>query len=116
MSNVNRVIISGNLGSDPTLSENSTKIFLCSTHTYVERKTGNRIKKTLTANLLAFGKLGDLLGDFRKGDFISVEGRLNRDTVLVEHIDSGTLPMYEYSDEDPNEEDYENDSSDSSEV
>ena len=81
MSNVNKVILVGRLGGDPTLryTKNSTAVANFSVAT-TERWTdadGGKQEHTEWHRVVAWGRLGEICGNYlAKGRLVYVEGRL----------------------------------------
>jgi single-strand DNA-binding protein len=79
---VNKVILVGNLTRDPEVRATPKGVYVAkmglATHTYSGNdEAGNRKEQTEFHNLVAFGKLAEVAGEYlRKGRQIYVEGRL----------------------------------------
>ncbi len=79
--NINKVLLYGNLTRDPELkalpSGGSVVSFGIATSRSFKDKNGDKKEETEFHNLVAFGKLADIIGQyFKKGKPIYVEGRL----------------------------------------
>lgn len=81
MSGVNKVILLGRLGADPEVRYTSggtavAKFNLATSETYKD-KDGSKQEKTEWHRVVAFGKLGEICGEYlSKGKQVYVEGRL----------------------------------------
>lgn len=81
MSGVNKVILLGRLGADPEVRYTSggtavAKFNLATSETYKD-KDGSRQEKTEWHRVVAFGKLGEICGEYlSKGKQVYVEGKL----------------------------------------
>jgi single-strand DNA-binding protein len=77
----NSVLLMGNLGGDPVISEFSnggklTRLSLA-THEYYRDKSGELIEKTEWHRCIAWGKLAEKINErLRKGSRIAVRGKL----------------------------------------
>jgi single-strand DNA-binding protein len=81
MSSLNKVLLIGNLGADPTLrytqGGSSVSNFSLATHEVRTDKEGVRSKQTEWHRVVSFGKLADLCqAHLKKGRKVYVEGRL----------------------------------------
>ena len=82
---INKVILVGRLGKDPeTKSTPSgttvTKFSLATDERFTDR-TGERQQRTEWHNIVAWGKLGDICGQFlRKGKLVYIEGSIRTDS------------------------------------
>jgi single-strand DNA-binding protein len=81
MYTINRVQLTGNLGGDPEMKsfESGTKVakFSIATREEFNTRSGEKSTKTEWHNITAWGQLADkIVAEFRKGSFVSVEGRL----------------------------------------
>jgi len=80
---VNKVILVGNLTADPDVKATPKGTYVAklrlATNTYAGKdETGNRKEQTEYHNLVAFGKLAELAGQYiQKGRQIYAEGRLH---------------------------------------
>jgi len=78
----NSVQLIGNLGMDPEVKETSngrkfTKFSLATTDSY-RNKQGEKVSETQWHNLVIWGGLADVAGNFlKKGKQIAVEGKLS---------------------------------------
>lgn len=83
MKGINKVLLIGHTGQDPEVryTANGTAIATVSLATseyYKDKNTGERVEKTEWHNLVAFGKVGEIMGEYvRKGSKLYVEGGLN---------------------------------------
>ena len=79
---VNKVILVGNLGKDPESRElpgGSTVVNFCiaTSESWKDKNTGERTDKTEWHNIVAFGKLADIIAQYlHKGSQVYVEGSL----------------------------------------
>ena len=81
MSGVNKVILIGNLGRDPevryTKSGQAVASFSLATSERWTGKDGNKEEKTEWHRVVAWGKLGEICGEYlSKGKQVYIEGRL----------------------------------------
>lgn len=81
MAGVNKVILVGNLGRDPevryTKSGQAVASFSLATSERWTGKDGNKEEKTEWHRIVAWGKLGEICGEYlSKGKQIYIEGRL----------------------------------------
>jgi len=81
MAGVNKVILIGRLGADPEVRYTSTGTavanFRMATSTNWVNKDGEREEKTEWHRIVAFGRLGEICGEYlNKGKQIYLEGRL----------------------------------------
>ena len=81
MASVNKVIVMGNIGKDPeqrSFADGSpvTNISVACTEKYKD-KQGEQKEVTEWVNVVFFGKLADIAGDYlRKGSSVYIEGKL----------------------------------------
>ena len=78
---MNTVQILGNLARDPevryTQSGRAVATFtVAATNTYIDSATNETKEQTAFINCVAWGKLGEAVGNYRKGNRIFVEGRI----------------------------------------
>jgi len=79
---INKVILVGNLTGDPELRATPKGVYVAkmglATNTYSGKdEAGNRKESTEFHNLVAFGKLAEIAGEYlRKGRLLYAEGRL----------------------------------------
>ncbi len=78
---MNSVALLGNLARDPevryTKSGKAVATFtVAATNTYLDATTNEQKEMTAFVNCVAWGKLGENIGDLRKGNRCFVEGRL----------------------------------------
>ena len=81
MAGVNKVIIVGRLGADPEVRYTNTGTavanFNMATSSSYTDKSGEKTEKTEWHRIVAFGKLGEICGEYlAKGKQVYVEGRL----------------------------------------
>ncbi|MHB8078672.1 MAG: single-stranded DNA-binding protein [Candidatus Krumholzibacteriia bacterium] len=81
MASVNKVILIGNLGADPevryTQSSQAVANFRIATTDVWTDRDGNKQERTEWHNIVAWGKLGEICGQYlKKGKQVYVEGRL----------------------------------------
>ena len=81
MSGVNKVILVGNLGRDPevrfTKSGQAVASFSLATSEKWTGKDGNKEEKTEWHRVVAWGKLGEICGEYlSKGKQVYIEGRI----------------------------------------
>ena len=79
--NLNRVILIGRLTRDPESralpSGQSVTSFGLATDRYYNDKSGQRQQQTEFHNIVAFGKLADIVAQYlNKGSLVAIEGRL----------------------------------------
>lgn len=78
---MNTVQILGNLARDPevryTQSGRAVATFtVAATNTYIDSATNETKEQTAFVNCVAWGKLGESVGNLRKGNRVFVEGRI----------------------------------------
>ena len=79
---INRVILIGNLGDDPTVrympnGNAVANLTLATSESYKDKNTGQAVEKTEWHRVVLFGKLAEITGEYvRKGSQIYVEGKL----------------------------------------
>lgn len=78
---MNTVQILGNLARDPevryTQSGRAVATFtVAGTNTYIDSTTNETKEQTAFINCVAWGKLGEAVGNYRKGNRLFVEGRI----------------------------------------
>ncbi len=81
MAGVNKVILLGRLGADPEVRYTNTGTpvanFNIATSTNFTDKNGERTERTEWHRIVAFGKLGEICGEYlAKGKQVYIEGRL----------------------------------------
>ena len=81
MAGVNKVILVGRLGADPEVRYTGTGTpvanFNMATSTNFTDKSGEKTEKTEWHRIVAFGKLGEICGEYlAKGKQVYIEGRL----------------------------------------
>ena len=78
---MNTVQILGNLARDPELRFTKTgravaTFTVAATNTYIDSATNETKEQTAFINCVAWGKLGEAVGNYRKGNRLFVEGRI----------------------------------------
>lgn len=78
---MNTVQILGNLARDPEVRFTKTgravaTFTVAATNTYVDSATNETKEQTAFINCVAWGKLGEAVGNYRKGNRLFVEGRI----------------------------------------
>lgn len=79
---INKVLLIGNLGSDPEIREAKSGNRYCTfsvatSSTWLDKKTNEKTEETQWHRVVAFGKLADLASDFlQKGSKAYIEGSL----------------------------------------
>lgn len=78
---MNSVQLLGNLARDPevryTQSGRAVATFtVAASNTYIDSATNGTKEQTAFVNCVAWGKLGEAVGNYRKGNRLFVEGRL----------------------------------------
>ena len=79
---VNKVILVGNLGKDPEIrympnGNAVANLTLATTESWKDKQTGDQQEKTEWHRIVAFGKLGEICGEYlSKGRQVYVEGKL----------------------------------------
>ena len=82
MAGINKVILVGNLGKDPEVSYTQSgsavaKFSIATSEKWVDKSSGEKKEKTEWHRITAFGKLGEICGEFLKsGKQVYIEGRL----------------------------------------
>ena len=82
MASVNKVIIVGNLGADPTVRYSPDGAAICNisvatTSTWKNKSTGERQESTEWHRIVFYNRLAEIAGEYlRKGRSVYVEGRL----------------------------------------
>lgn len=79
MAGVNRVIILGNLGRDPKTNANGTvsNFSIATSEKWLDKSTGEQTDKTEWHNIVAFGKLAEIVDKYlKKGSKVYIEGKL----------------------------------------
>jgi len=85
MASVNKVILIGNLGTDPDLryTPSGTPVanFSLATHEQWTNKQGNKEERTEWHRIVAWGKLGEICGQYlHKGSQVYIEGKIRSRT------------------------------------
>lgn len=74
---INKVILKGRLGKDPENNNGCVKFSLATDEGYKD-KEGNKVDKTAWHQVVAFGKLGEILQKYlHKGDEAVIIGKLD---------------------------------------
>ena len=74
---INKVILVGNLGSDPEARSGATRISVATTEVWKDKQTGDKQERTEWHRVVAFGKLGEIMSKYlRKGSKVYIEGSL----------------------------------------
>ena len=74
---MNKVILIGNLGSDPEKKEKCTKFSLATSDKWKD-KEGEQQEKTEWHQIVCFGKLADTTAEYlKKGRKVAVEGKIS---------------------------------------
>lgn len=78
---MNSVQILGNLARDPELRFTKTgravaTFTVAASNTYIDSATNETKEQTAFVNCVAWGKLGEAVGNYRKGNRLFVEGRI----------------------------------------
>ncbi|MBI2215204.1 MAG: single-stranded DNA-binding protein [Acidobacteria bacterium] len=82
---INKVILVGRLGKDPEVrstpsGQTVTEFSLATDEKYTD-KSGNKVEKTEWHNIQAWGRLGEICGQYlRKGKLVYIEGRIQTDS------------------------------------
>jgi single-strand DNA-binding protein len=81
MSSVNKVILIGNLGTDPEVRHleggNTVAQFRLATNEFYKDKQGNRVERTEWHNIVAWRGLAEMVEKYvKKGQSIYVEGKI----------------------------------------
>jgi single-strand DNA-binding protein len=85
MASVNQVIIVGNLGNDPEVryapsGDAIATISVATTNKWKDRNTGEQKEETEWHRVTAFGRLGEIFGQYlKKGSSVYIQGRLKTD-------------------------------------
>ena len=85
MAGVNRVILVGHLGKDPEIrstpgGQSVAKFSLATSEKFTD-KSGEKQERTEWHNIVAWGKLGEICGQYlRKGKLVFIEGSLRTDS------------------------------------
>ncbi len=82
---VNKVILVGRLGKDPevrsTPSGQTVAEFSLATDEKYTDKGGNKVERTEWHNIQAWGRLGEICGQYlKKGKLVYIEGRIQTDS------------------------------------
>ena len=79
---INKVILIGNLGQDPDVrympsGQAVANVRLATSESWKDRETGEQQERTEWHNVVFFGRLGEIVGEYlRKGSQVYVEGQL----------------------------------------
>lgn len=78
---MNKVIICGNLGQDPSVKEGKERSSICSFSVATSDSGKGGDKKTTWHKVVAFGSLAETCGQYlKKGDSALIEGRIDVST------------------------------------
>lgn len=81
-SGVNKVILVGRLGDDPTIKYTAqgsavTNITLATSESWIDKQSGQKKESTEWHRVVLFGKLAEVAGEYlRKGSQVYIEGQL----------------------------------------
>lgn len=89
--NVNKAILCGRVVQDPQTKVTTGGYPVCSfslaTNTIRKSKTGEKIEETDFHNLVVFGRLAEVVGQYVvKGQMLFVEGRIRNTSYLVQDV------------------------------
>jgi single-strand DNA-binding protein len=79
---LNKVMIIGNLGSDPEIKympsgDAAATLNIATSESWKDKKTGEQVEKTEWHRVVAFGRLAEIMGEYlKKGSKVYVEGGL----------------------------------------
>jgi single-strand DNA-binding protein len=82
MASVNKVVLLGNLGRDPSVRYSAegqamTSVALATSSSWKDKNTGEKKEETEWSNLVFYGRLAEVAGEYlKKGMQVYVEGRL----------------------------------------
>jgi len=82
MASINKAILIGNLGKDPEVRYTGagkavTSFSIATTDKWKDKDTGENRKKTEWHRIVAFGRLGEICGEYlSKGKQVYIEGRI----------------------------------------
>ena len=82
MASVNKVILVGNLGGDPEVrftkgGQAVANFSIATSEKWTNKDTGNKEEKTEWHNIVAWGKLGEICGEYlSKGKQVYIEGKI----------------------------------------
>lgn len=80
---MNKVILSGNLGTDPEVKDSMTTFRLATNETWV--KDGEKVERTEWHNIIVFGKQAELCAKYlTKGRTVIVDGKIRYRKVDLE--------------------------------
>lgn len=92
---MNKIILKGRLGKDPENYNGVVKFSVATDDGYM--KDGNKIDKTNWHNIVAFGKVGEVISNhFKKGDEIIVVGRVEYNEHDGKYYTSVVLSEFEF--------------------
>ena len=86
MAAINKVMLIGNLGKDPEIRYTPdglaiVNFSIATTDSWKDKKTGEKREKTEWHRIVAFGKLGEICGEWlTKGKQVYIEGKLQTRT------------------------------------
>lgn len=91
MSSINKVILVGRVGQNPEVKQipnGSVANFSLATSESYKDKNGEKVETTEWSNCVAFGKLGEIIGQYVvKGSLLYVEGKLKTDKYTKDGVD-----------------------------
>ena len=79
---LNKVMIIGNLGSDPEIKympsgDAAATLSIATSDSWKDKQTGEQVEKTEWHRAVAFGRLAEIMGEYlKKGSKVYVEGNL----------------------------------------
>ncbi len=74
---INKVILIGNLGTEPESNQGVTKLKVATSESWVDKTSGQKQEKTEWHNIVIFGKLAEIAHQYlAKGSKVYVEGSL----------------------------------------
>jgi len=79
---VNKVILIGNLGSDPEIKHTQSSDAICNlavatSESWKDKSSGEKVEKTEWHRVVAFGRLAEVMGEYlKKGSKVYIEGSL----------------------------------------
>ncbi len=82
MRGVNKVIIVGNIGQDPTMKYTASGTAICNisvatSESWKDKQTGEKVERTEWHRIVAFQRLAEIMGEYlRKGSQVYIEGKL----------------------------------------
>ena len=82
---INKVILVGNLGSDPELRSTGSGVSICSfslatSESWTDKQSGEKQERTEWHRIKIFGRLGEIAGEYlKKGRQVYIEGSIRTD-------------------------------------